>query len=93
MFAIACKVAKKRMVKLGTGVQIRARQPEYRGAQHFGVEKYGGDEEEELTEDEMAALAEGLYLEDWVPVAQQGEVLVNRQRDVVTTYLSQGSMI
>ena len=47
------------------------------------MEKYGGDEEEELTEDEMAAFFERLYLEDWVPVAQQGEVLVNRQRDVV----------
>ena len=89
MFAIACKVAKKRMVKLGTGVQIRARQPEYRGAQHFGVEMYGGDEEEELTEDEMAALAEGLYMEDWVPVAQQGEVLVNRQGGVVVGDVSE----
>ena len=89
MFAIACKVAKKRMVKLGTGVQIRARQPECRGAQHFGVEMYGGDEEEELTEDEMAALAEGLYMEDWVPVAQQGEVLVNRQGGVVVGDVSE----
>ena len=89
MFAIACKVAKKRMVKLGTGVQIRARQPEYRGAQHFAVEMYGGDEEEELTEDEMAALAEGLYMEDWVPVAQQGEVLVNRQGGVVVGDVSE----
>ena len=67
---------------------MRPRQPEHRGGQHFGGRggrrgggKEGEDEWEEEEDDEegdeeTARLAEGLELEDWMPVAQQGEVFV-----------------
>ncbi len=81
VFAIACKVVKRSFVRLGTDVRVSARRPEFTGAQHFGVDD--DDEEEELGEDEAACLAQGLTLEDWVPVARRGEVLVNQEGDVV----------
>ncbi|KAK1755542.1 hypothetical protein QBC47DRAFT_380624 [Echria macrotheca] len=65
VFAISCKVITRTWQGLGRDVRVKARQPEYRGGQHFGESDESDSESEDEEDEEMeAAAAEGLLLSD-----------------------------